>query len=573
MINSSLSSKLWKESIVTIPHAGNNVNNSTTNNNGTIMNSIKISSTNQDDHQPSKDQILDFQVESQLEEFYEKNLQTSPIQKLLFDPLQRHHDIMLIGRSIGYDLMAFYVLDYILSAKDRISKHDKKLNANRSLEFRDQGFTRPRALIILSFRNQAYELVDRMNKIFKSFDGKIGNKKRFFQEFGVPSNKDETEDDNENDNQKKSKESINDNDKEEIFHGNMDDCFRLGIRVNKKSLKLLVNFYSSDIVIASPLGLRLIIDGESVEANSSSNSLQGKNINKININNKKRARLQQQNKNRKGDHDFLSSIEVCIIDKCDVILMQNWEHLKYIFEGGYLNTIPKKTNGCDFSRLSSIFMDNLGSSVRQNIISSKFLFPELNQFFRNILGKNCLGQCIIEPESYPPAIMERSIISKIKFYNIGDCKVENQHSIRIQFLMDKVLSMFSSEDHICLFVPSYFDYVQIKYKFKKETFHMYKTMCEYDSEGSVKRAKTAFRKGDARILLVTERFYFFKRSRVKGIKVLIFYSIPENVDHVEKWIKVMAEGHENNNIIVLYSFLDYLKLERLVGTRNLIKFK
>lgn len=47
-----------------------------------------------------------------------------------------------------------------------------------------------------------------------------------------------------------------------IFAGNVDDCFRLGIAVTSKQLKLYSEFYRSDILVASPLGLRTIIGGE-----------------------------------------------------------------------------------------------------------------------------------------------------------------------------------------------------------------------------------------------------------------------------------------------------------------------
>lgn len=70
-------------------------------------------------------------------------------------------------------------------------------------------------------------------------------------------------------------------------------CF-LGVAILQRSIRLYAPFYSSDILIASPLGLRTIIGGEG---------------------------------EKKRDFDFLSSIELLIIDQADIYLMQNWEHV------------------------------------------------------------------------------------------------------------------------------------------------------------------------------------------------------------------------------------------------------
>ena len=75
------------------------------------------------------------------------------------------------------------------------------------------------------------------------------NKKRFYDEF------------TENDDSDSSKD-VRPEDFKQMFAGNIDDCFRLGISVTKKSMRLYAEFYSSDIIIASPLGLRTIIGNQ-----------------------------------------------------------------------------------------------------------------------------------------------------------------------------------------------------------------------------------------------------------------------------------------------------------------------
>ena len=48
----------------------------------------------------------------------------------------------------------------------------------------------------------------------------------------------------------------------ETFKGNMDDNFRVGIKLTKKSVKVFADFYRCDLIIASPLGLRMSIERE-----------------------------------------------------------------------------------------------------------------------------------------------------------------------------------------------------------------------------------------------------------------------------------------------------------------------
>lgn len=83
----------------------------------------------------------------------------------------------------------------------------------------------------------------------------VSNKKRFFDAFGPSGEENNSDKEEENDENKKEKaEDFN-----LLFSGNVEDHFKIGLSVSKKSLKLYTEFYSSDIIIASPLGLKTVI--------------------------------------------------------------------------------------------------------------------------------------------------------------------------------------------------------------------------------------------------------------------------------------------------------------------------
>lgn len=111
---------------------------------------------------------------------------------------------------------------------------------------RDQGFTRPKVLLVLPFRNTVVDVVDTIIRL--SGTEKHDNKTRFYEQFNLREEEDI--------------DPTKPADFLQNFQGNIDDHFRLGIKFSKKSIKLFADFYNADMIIASPLGLRTLIGTE-----------------------------------------------------------------------------------------------------------------------------------------------------------------------------------------------------------------------------------------------------------------------------------------------------------------------
>lgn len=131
----------------------------------------------------------------------------------------------------------------------------------------------------------------------------IMHSKRFYHEYGFDKSTDPI-----------SKLDDRASDFKETFGGNTDDNFRIGLKVSKKSVKLFTSFETSDIIIASPLGMRTVMTKD-------------KNC------------------------DFLSSIEILVIDRAEMLLMQNWDHLSTLVAN--INQSPKRLTDVDVNRIRS----------------------------------------------------------------------------------------------------------------------------------------------------------------------------------------------------------------------------
>lgn len=482
---------------------------------------------------------------------------TSEYQDLLYPNLSFNNSQELIN------IYSLHVLNHLMKTRDTIIRNTDKINAkepsaassknnnvsnnnkkmklseNNESSIRDQGFTRPKVLILVPFRSSAVDIINTICKISGSTH--VDGMDKFEEGFSV---------------EEDAMDEKKPQDFKWLFKGNIDDCFKIGIKFMKKKMKLFSPFYTSDIIVASPLGLKLVIGNE---------------------------------EDKKQDYDFLSSIEITWLHNADVFQMQNWEHIRAIFE--HLNLKPKESHDCDFSRIKSYYLDEKSKYVRQNIINSQMITPEIMNLFNNqcnnIAGKIKINVQYKSELSKTLTVTKQKGISQI-FNRIPGDNIVDSDEKRFQYFIKQVLPQLNNSHNkqkgIFIYIPSYFDFVRVR-NYLKDNKYDFMSLSEYTPTSEISRARGEFFHGKLTFLLCTERFHFFRRYKIRGIKQMVFYSLPEYSQFYSEFVEMVCNTYTNNNnnnnnipstdhtiqIVSHFMTLDKLKLERIMGSKRVEK--
>lgn len=362
----------------------------------------------------------------------------------LFYPQRSHAN----GEEIRF-MYTLHALNHIMKTRTKVLNHNLKLKMMALADpkaaaiipdkYRDQGLFRTKVLIVVPFREAALRIVNILiSLLFPGGDkenaggkSQVMHYKRFISEYGgetlhFP------------------KKNPKPEDYELTFAGNSDDTFRLGVTFTRKSIKLYSDFYSSDIIIVSPLGLRMIVGAPG---------------------------------DKERDYDFLASIEMLILDQADIFLAQNWDHLLHVLD--HLHLQPQSARNTDFSRVRPWCLNGWSRFYRQTLLFSSHELAEFRSLF-NTRCSNYRGKVRLMNPIENGSIKHVAVPIPQMFHRIDVSSIQSSFDQRFDYFINNILPQFkaASKAHCLIFIPSYFDFVRIRNYFKKETMN-FTQICEY----------------------------------------------------------------------------------------------
>ena len=485
-----------------------------------------------------------------------------------------------IARSCYLTLSAF-ALSHILHKSTQVERNNRNLRKKGEgfeipldSRFRDQGPNRPRICMLAPFRANANELIRNWIQLLNLTPEDIGNYENFNAEY-------------------EGQELRNEHSKNwelwrrELFKGHYDDAtyddFVIGISFIHGKMRIQFPKTSAalcgvDVIIASPIALSKIAASDlrairiRDKAKENSRSVD-KDEEELMFEADKKADAEEEAVDL-PIMDFMSSIELLIVDRVDALTMQNFDNCRDVVSA--VNEKPVASITADINRIESKFLTSeTARAARQTVlVAGSLVMAEYDSMVRP-------GQVErIGDATYSGNSLARSLKQKIKQQFFIRIPIKTPEE-RTEALMDYFKSKFWKEigneiKNLVIVVADTADLAPITEFFDDEgitdCFMSEQSLSDIGGKRrkQIKSMLKSFREGDIRTLVVTERLLWYQRIRIAGAKHVLFFGCPQ-VDSVYADILADVVDPYRCTSTCLYTASERLAVERVAGTKNLPK--
>eukprot|EP00108_Taenia_solium_P010938 TsM_000954800 transcript=TsM_000954800 gene=TsM_000954800 len=463
------------------------------------------------------------------------------------------------------ELYCVHVLNHVLKSRKIILRNTARaVKSGVDDSIRDQGFHRARVLIILPTREAARRTVHQMLRLMPQ-GSTVSHRKRFEHDFGPQEGQADRE-------KRKGKKPP---DFEEWFACNSDDRFRVGIAVTKKSIKLYSAFSESDIILASPLGLETLMNDEGTESldvqyiTASIEVLVIDQVEHLLMQNWATvqdcvSRLNQRPK--RPSFSFPARIRLAYLAgyaaryRQTLIFSAVNNHLVTMLLGECENFqgmnlfLPVPQYQSD-----SLFFGFLPESHRvpglkrpaKEALETSVRLAALDNFNLQLITFGVAGSFrtsnplleLTKSVDFPGTSSEEeanvkiarlgetdaAVMSKksLSAYNLSDTGGRTVPLARLAAFKQRLLPRLRKgfDERVLIYVPDYYDLEELR-KLLREEALSFCCIHEYIEDNEAERYRNLFDQGRIRIMLLSERYYFYRRRKIRGARNFIFYGVP-----------------------------------------------
>ena len=470
-----------------------------------------------------------------------------------------------VARSVYLSLSAF-ALSHVLHASSRVEKNNKKLRKRPDAEFRDQGPNRARICFLAPFRANAYELVRNWIALLDLQPENVGNYDNFAAEYDGQ--------DGRNDSARNWEDW-----RRELFKGHYDDAnyddFVIGISFNHGKLRLQFPktaqaLCNVDVIVASPLAL---------------SRLAASDFRTIRV---KEKYSHQKNENAPEDidtcdentdvppMDFLAGIELLIVDRVDALAMQNLDNTRDVVLA--VNSQAVATITADINRISEKFLSaDTARAARQTVLVAGSV---MRDEYITELGLRSNKISIVGDDLSEGVALNRALKQKIKqqfFIRIPIKTAEDRSEALLNYFKSTFWSEVGNDiRQLVIVVSETADLPDLKEYLDDEgivdCFLSELTLSDIGGKRrkQIKSVLRAFKDGDTRTIVVTERLLWYQRIRISAGRHVLFYGCPKT-DSVYADILADIEDPLRCTSTCIFTATEKTALERVVGTANIGK--
>ncbi|CDS40778.1 digestive organ expansion factor [Echinococcus multilocularis] len=463
------------------------------------------------------------------------------------------------------ELYCVHALNHILKSRKIMLKNTAravKLGLDDSI--RDQGFHRARVMVILPTREAARRTVHQMLRLMPK-GSTVSHRKRFERDFGPQEGQADSD-------KRKGKKPP---DFEEWFSCNSDDRFRIGIAVAKKSVKLYSPFSESDIILASPLGLETLMNNK--ENDSSDVQYITASIEVLVIDQAEHLLMQNwatvqdfvsrlNQRPKKPSFSFPARIRLAYLAgfaaryRQTLIFSAVNNHLINALLGKCENfqgmnlflPVPQYQAGSLFSGflpenhrvpgLKQSAKEALEASARLTALDNFKLqlitfgvagsFRTSNPLFestKSVDSPDSSGEEELCVKTARLGETNNAVLSKksLSAYNLSDTGGRTVPLARLAAFKQRLLPRLRKgvDERVLIYVPDYYDLEELR-KLLREEALSFCCVHEYLEDNEAERYRNLFDQGRIRIMLLSERYYFYRRRKIRGARNFIFYGAP-----------------------------------------------